>query len=64
LIDVAKKRSFWAWARCSHSLPRHAQGCKKYRAKYDLLFGLKKFIRYRRYVGPGGEVRRTVEIEI
>lgn len=58
------KQSFWAWSKCTHSLPRYNDGCAKYRMKYDFMFGLKKFVRLRRYVGPGGEIRRTVEIEI
>jgi len=67
LIDISKKinkKSFWPWAKCTHSLPRNTEGCKKYRQKYDLMFGMKKFIRMRRYKGQNGEVRRTVEIEI
>ena len=63
-IYIKKNKSFWAYAKCTHSFPRLAEGCKKYRLKYDLLFGMKKFIRLRRYVGKNGEIRRTVEIEI
>jgi hypothetical protein len=59
-----QKKSFWVFAKCTHSLPRLADGCKKYRHKYDFMFGTKKFIRFRRYVGPEGEIKRTVEIEI
>jgi hypothetical protein len=58
------KKSFYPWAKITHSLPRLSNGCKKYRLKYDLMFGNKKFIRFRRYVGRDGEIRRTVEIEI
>ena len=65
MTDIANnKKKFWPHAKCTHSRGRYAEGCKKYRLKYDLLFGLKKFIRFRRYEGPDGEVRRTVEIEI
>jgi hypothetical protein len=63
-IQDKQKKPFWAWAKCTHSLPRYGEGCQKYRYKYDLMFGVKKFVRFRRYVGPGGEVKRTVEIEI
>lgn len=63
-IKEKTKKSFWAWAKCTHSLPRYSDGCKKYRLKYDLIFGLKKFVRLRRYIGPDGEIKRTVEIEI
>ncbi len=65
-LDTCIKESkyFWPHAKCTHSFPRNAEGCRKYRAKFDLMFGAKKFIRFRRYVGPDGEVRRTVEIEI
>ena len=58
------KKSFWPFAKCTHSLPRFAAGCTQYRRRYDLMFGTKKFIRMRRYKGPDGEIRRTVEVEI
>jgi len=58
------KKSFWAWAKCTNSLDRFAPGAKKYRQKFDLMFGRKKFRRVRHYKGPGGEIRKTVEIEI
>ena len=61
---IKEKKHFWSYAKCTHSSPRLADGCKKYRQKYDLMFGHKKFIRFRRYVGPNGEVKRTVEIEV
>ena len=61
---IKENKHFWPHAKCTHSFPRYAEGCRKYRAKFDLMFGAKKFIRFRRYVGPDGEVRRTVEIEI
>ena len=67
MIDISqkpKKKNFYPWAKITHSLPRFSEGCVKYRLKYDLMFGTKKFIRMRRYKGPGGEIRRTVEIEI
>ena len=63
-IKEKQKKHFWPYAKCTHSLPRHGEGCQKYRHKYDLMFGVKKFIRFRRYTGPGGEVKKTVEIEI
>lgn len=64
LSQKNNKKSFWAYAKCTHSLPRFSEGCKKYRQNYDLMFGVKKFIRMRRYKSPDGEIRRTVEIEI
>jgi hypothetical protein len=67
MIGVSKNKndkSFWAYSKVTHSLPRNTDGCKKYRQKFDFIFGLKKFIRMRRYKGPDGEIRRTVEIEI
>ena len=63
-IKENKKKSFWAYAKCTHSLPRFADGCQKYRHKYDFIFGLKKFIRFRRYKDSTGEIRKTIEIEI
>lgn len=63
-ICIKEKKHFWSYAKCTHSLPRLAAGCTKYRLKYDLMFGSKKFIRFRRYEGPNGEIRKTVEIEI
>jgi len=59
-----KNKRFWSWAKVTHSLKRFDPGAAKYRHKYDMLFGYGKFIRVRRYKGPGGEIRRTVEIEI
>ena len=58
------KKSFWSWAKVTHSLKRNDPGVEKYRLKYDFLLGTGKFRRFRRYKGPGGEVKRTVEIEI
>ena len=59
-----RNKIFWPHATVTNTYSRLANGCKKYRLKYDLLFGPKKFIRMRKYKGPGGETRRTVEIEI
>ena len=59
-----KEKHFWSHAKCTHSYPRFSEGAKKYRQNYDLMFGVKKFIRMRRYIGKDGEIKRTVEIEI
>ena len=59
-----EKKSFWAWAKCRTTRERYAPGTKKYRHKFDLLFGAGKFRRLRYYVGPNGEKRKTVEIEV
>jgi len=59
-----KTKSFWAYAKCIKSLGRYAPGVKKYRQRFDGAFGKGTFIRFRRYEGPDGEIRLTVEIEI
>jgi len=59
-----QKKSFWAWASVSKTIQRWGPGAKKYRQKYDLMFGKDKLRRVRYYKGPGGEIRKTVEIEI
>jgi hypothetical protein len=52
--------SFFAYAKCTHSLRRNDPGCSKYRAIYG-----EKFIRLRRFKDPRtGERRKTVEVEI
>jgi hypothetical protein len=61
---IKENKCFWPHAKCTHSFPRHSPGCRKYRNRFDVLLGAKKFIRLRRYVGADGEIRRTVEIEI
>jgi len=61
---MSKQTRFWSWAKVTHSLPRLADGVKKYRLKYELMFGRGKFVRFRRYKGPNDEIRRTIEIEI
>ena len=58
------KKYFWPYAKCTHSFPRYHPGCTKYRLKFDVMFGIKKFIRFRRYKSPSGEVRKTIEVEI
>lgn len=62
--NLKKKRNFWPWAKCVKSLGRYAPGAKKYRQRFDGVFGPDTFVRFRRYAGPDGEVRKTVEIEI
>lgn len=62
--DIGEKKSFWAWARCTTTRERNGAGTKKYRQKFDVMFGKGKFRRLRYYEGPGGEKRKTVEIEV
>ncbi len=64
LPHIAKKKSFWAWAKCENSIDRMGPGAKKYRHKFDLMFGTGKFRRVRHYKHPDGEIRKTVEIEV
>ena len=67
-IDICskenKKKSFWPWAKCTHSLNRYDPGVAKYRHKFDLMFGIGRLRKVRHYKGPDGEIRRTVEIEV
>lgn len=61
---VQKTKPFWPWAKCIKSLGRNSAGVKKYRQRFDATFGSGTFIRFRRYEGPDGEIRKTVEIAI
>lgn len=64
ISNKTEKRSFWAWAKCTHSLDRYAPGATKYRHRFDVMFDSGKFRRVRHYKAPWGEIRKTVEIEI
>jgi hypothetical protein len=58
------RAKFWPQAVCTNSLDRFAPGAKKYRQRFDLMFGPGAFRRLRRYRHPGGRKKITVEIEI
>jgi len=58
------KKLFWPYAKCTNSLDRFAPGVKKYRQRFDGVFGKGTFRRLRYYKTPDGQKRRTVEIEI
>ena len=58
------KKSFWPFARCIKSLGRYDAGVKKYRHRFDGIYGPGTFIRFRRYQGADGEIRKTVEVVI
>ena len=57
-------KPFWPWSKVTNTIQRFGPGATKYRHKYDLIFGKGKFRKVRHYKGPGGETRRTVEIEV
>jgi hypothetical protein len=59
-----EQKRFWPWAKCIKTVRRLDPGAKKYRLKYDVMFGSGKFRRVRHYKGSDGEIRKTVEIEI
>lgn len=63
-IKENEKKYFYPHAKITHSLDRFAPGAQKYRHKFDLMFGKGKFRRVRHYKGPGGEIRKTVEVEV
>jgi hypothetical protein len=62
--EKQKQEKFWPRAVCTNSLDRFAPGAKKYRHRYDLLFGAGAFRRVRRYRHPDGRRKITVEVEI
>ena len=64
---IANKKNvfnYWSWATVTNTIQRWGPGAAKYRHKYDLMFGKGKFRRVRHYKGPGGEIRKTIEIEV
>jgi len=59
-----KQQKFWPQAVCTNSLDRFSPGAKKYRQRFDLMFGAGTFRRLRRYRHPDGRKKITVEVEI
>lgn len=62
--EKQKPEKFWPRALCTNSLDRFTPGAKKYRHRFDLLFGPGAFRRLRRYRHPDGRKKITVEVEI